>query len=77
MRSEKKEVNMNIECKDECCKKCKCNHCGGAFYGLGFVGSAIYYISTASTFGMGVLGILKSIIWPAVLVFELFRYLNL
>ncbi len=45
--------------------------CGGAFYGLGFIGSAIYYISTANGFWMGVLGLLKSFVWPAFLVFEL------
>ena len=50
--------------------------CGGAFYGLGFLGSAIYYISTASGFWIGVLGILKSIVWPAFLVFELLKYLG-
>jgi len=45
--------------------------CGGAIYGLGFVGAAIYYISTASGFWMGVLGLLKAIVWPAMFVFEL------
>ena len=43
---------------------------GGAVYGLGFLGAAIYYISTATTFWIGVLGILKAIVWPAFLVYE-------
>ncbi|MFC1685480.1 hypothetical protein ACFLZZ_00475 [Nanoarchaeota archaeon] len=50
--------------------------CGGAVYGLGFVGSVIYYVSTATSFGMGVLGLLKSIVWPAFLVFEAFKFLG-
>jgi hypothetical protein len=42
---------------------------GGAIYGLGFIGAAVYYISTASGFWMGVLGFLKAIVWPAFLVY--------
>jgi hypothetical protein len=48
----------------------KCAAGGGAVYGLGFVGAAIYYISTAATFWMGVLGFLKAIVWPVFLVYE-------
>lgn len=48
---------------------------GGGFYGLGFIGSAIYYISTATSFWTGVLGLLKAIVWPAFLVFESLKFL--
>jgi hypothetical protein len=51
------------------------SRCGG-FYGLGFLGAATYYISTASGFWMGVLGILKAAVWPAFLVFELLKFLG-
>jgi hypothetical protein len=34
----------------------------GAIYGLGFIGAAIYYISQATSFWMGVLGFLKAIV---------------
>ena len=59
----------------------KCSHhkgcgCGGAIYGLGFLGAAIYYISHSATFWMGVLGILKALVWPAFLVFELLKFLG-
>ncbi len=47
-----------------------------AFYGLGFIGAAIYYISTATGFWMGVLGFLKAIVWPVFFVYETFRYLG-
>jgi hypothetical protein len=40
------------------------------FYGLGIIGSAIYFISTADGFWDGVLGVLKSLVWPAFLIFE-------
>jgi hypothetical protein len=47
----------------------------GAIYGMGFIGAAIYFISHATGFWMGVLGFLKAIVWPAMLVYESFKYL--
>ena len=46
----------------------------GAIYGLGFIGAAVYFIMQATTFWMGVIGILKAIVWPAILVYELFKH---
>lgn len=46
-----------------------------AVYGLGFIGAAIFYISTATTFWMGVLGFFKAIVWPAFMVYETFKFL--
>ena len=48
-----------------------------AIYGMGLIGAWIYYISTATTFWMGVLGIFKGIFWPAFLVYEVLKYLNM
>jgi hypothetical protein len=39
-----------------------------AVYGLGLIGAAVYFISTATGFGLVVLGFLKAIVWPAFLV---------
>ena len=47
-----------------------------AVYGLGFIGAAIYFISTATGFWAGVIGFLKAIVWPAFLVFEVFKHLG-
>lgn len=49
---------------------------GGGFYFVGFVGAAIYYVSTADGFWVGVLGILKALVWPAFLVFEALQALG-
>jgi len=49
---------------------------GGAVYGLGFIGAVVYHVQHASTFGAGVLGVLKAIVWPAFLVYQLLRFLN-
>jgi hypothetical protein len=45
-------------------------------YGLGFIGAAVYYISQATSFGMGVLGFLKAIIWPALMVYEVLKFIG-
>jgi len=51
----------------------KVNADSGTIFGLGLIGSAIYFISTASSFWMCVLGFLKALVWPAVLAYELFK----
>lgn len=50
---------------------------GGAVYGLGFFGAAIYFIQHATTFWMGVLGILKAILWPAFLVYRFLEFFRM
>jgi hypothetical protein len=53
------------------------SHCStGLGYFLGVVGAAVYYISTATGFWNGVLGVLKALVWPAFLVFELMKFLG-
>lgn len=49
---------------------------GGAVYGFGFIGAAIYYIQHATSFWDGFLGVLKAIVWPGFLVHALLRFLN-
>ena len=48
----------------------------GPLYFLGGLGAAIYYVSTATDFWMGVLGILKALVWPAFLVFDALKFLQ-
>jgi len=48
-----------------------------AVYGLGFVGAAVYFISHATSFWLGVIGFLKAIVWPAFLVYEAFKNLGM
>lgn len=48
-----------------------------AVYAFGIFGAWFYYISTATTFWIGALGILKGLFWPAMLVYELMKYLNM
>lgn len=56
------------------------HHRGGgadAVYGLGIIGAWVYYISTATTFWIGVLGFFKGIFWPAFMVYEMLKFLNM
>ena len=50
---------------------------GGPFYGLGALGAAVYYIATATGFWNGVLGVLKAIVWPAFLVYEIMKSMGI
>lgn len=52
------------------------NGSASAVYGLGFIGAVVYYIGTATGFWMGVLGVLKAIVWPAILVYEALKTLG-
>jgi hypothetical protein len=46
----------------------------GAVYGLGVVGAAIYFVSHATSFWVGLLGIFKAMVWPAFLVYDAFKH---
>jgi hypothetical protein len=61
-------------------RKSKAVYKGGAseaVYGLGLIGAWVYYLSHATTIWMGVLGIFKGIVWPAMLVYEALKTLNM
>ena len=47
---------------------------GNAVYCLGLIGAAVYYIGSAATFGAGVIGFLKALVWPAFLVYYAFGF---
>ena len=63
------------ECKEDTMEK-KAIVSSGT-YGLGMIGAAVYYIQHAVSFGDGVLGILKALIWPALLVYNLLEHLKM
>ncbi len=50
---------------------------GDAVYGLGLIGALIYYIQHATTLAMGLLGLLKAVVWPALLVYKVVETLGL
>lgn len=50
--------------------------CGGV-YGMAFIGALVYFIQHATSFGIGVLGVIKAIFWPAVIVYKVLELLKL
>lgn len=57
------------------------NKCGkggeGMIYFLGLIGAVIYYLQHATSFWVGVLGFLKALVWPVMLVYKLLESLYL
>ena len=49
---------------------------GGAVYGLGLIGSFVWFWQQASGLGEHVVGALKAFVWPAFLVYEAFKALT-
>ena len=48
---------------------------GDAVYALGLIGALVYYIQAADGFWSGVLGILKALVWPAFVIYDLLKFL--
>ena len=63
--------------KKECKRSFQPDGTSGAIYGLGFIGAVVYYISTATSFWMGVFGVIKAIFWPAFVVYGLLKFLGI
>jgi hypothetical protein len=53
------------------------NGASGGIYGLAFIGAVIYYLQHAATFGEGVIGVLKAIVWPVFLIYKIMDYLKM
>lgn len=53
-------------------KKVSSSHgTSGALYFVGFIGSLVYWMQAAIGFGAVITGILKSMVWPAYIVYKL------
>ena len=46
---------------------------GGAVYGLGMIGAAVYFFQSAESGWDYVLAVPKAIVWPALLVYKLLK----
>jgi hypothetical protein len=53
-----------------------CSSSTGCGYFLGFIGASVYYTSIADGFWVGVLGVLKALVWPAFLIYELLKFVG-
>jgi hypothetical protein len=48
---------------------------GDAVYGLGLIGALVFYIQQADGFWSVILGILKALVWPAFVIYDLLKFL--
>lgn len=49
----------------------------GFWYFLGAIGSAVYFIQQVDGFWLVVLAMLKALVWPAFMTYDLFKYINI
>ncbi len=79
MDQETKEQEWKSSCwyRGHMMKHMCCHGSGGAFYGLGFLGALVYYLTTATDLWTGLIGIVKAIVWPAFLVYGALKYLGM
>jgi len=77
MRNCMSEQDVNDSNKFMCAMKdgMHGNETGGFAYFLGFLGAAFYYVTTATSFWGAVIGFLKALVWPAVLVYEVLSFI--
>lgn len=50
---------------------------GGAVYAMGLVGSLFYFLSSMNSFSDFFWGVIKSVLWPAFLVYRALGALNM
>jgi hypothetical protein len=48
-----------------------------AVYGIGVIGALVYYLSRATDFKTGAVGVFKALFWPAFMVFKLLDFLKM
>jgi len=46
-------------------------------YGLAFIGAAVYYVQQSTTLAGGIIGVLKALVWPAMLIYKVFTMLHM
>lgn len=55
--------------------KNRCSSNNSCIYFLGFIGAATHFLCASNGFVAGLFGILKALVWPAILVYEAFQTL--
>lgn len=55
----------------------KNNAGSGAIYGLGVIGALVYFLQHATTFLAGVIGIIKAVFWPGVILYKVLEFLKM
>ena len=71
-------VEPKVPAREKQSRKIIYRNAGAApVYGIGLIGALFYYLQHATTFLAGLLGVLKAIVWPALLVYKMLEFLKL
>jgi hypothetical protein len=71
-------VEPNVPAQDKQGRKVVYRNAAAApVYGMGLIGALVYYLQHATTFLAVILGILKSLVWPALLAYKLLEFLKM
>jgi len=70
------ETTTTVNSVNNKCKNKNRGGTSGAVYGLGLIGALVYFIQNADTFWVGVIGVLKALVWPALLVYKFLEFLK-
>jgi len=76
----KKDNSENQNCCSRHVSKLKHYHNppqSSAIYGLGVIGALFYFLQSAATFSAVIVGIFKSIFWPAFVIFKVLTILEI
>ena len=58
-------------------KKKKMDNNSGFVYVAGAIGALVYYLQQATTVWEGVIGLIKAIVWPGLLIYKLLGFLGM
>ena len=58
-------------------KQAATNTVAGGIYGLGLIGALVYYMQHVTTFWSVIVGLFKTVFWPAYLVWHLMTFLHM
>lgn len=64
-------------CSHDCCRRPVVSNSGGAFYGMGLIGAAVYYFPHLGNGSEFFLTLVKIIFWPAFLVYRALTLLGM
>lgn len=53
------------------------SHSGSAIYALGIFGALVYFLQRADSFVAVIMGIVKAVVWPAVILYKSLELLQL
>ncbi len=65
-----------FKAKEKCCMP-MAGSSPSCLYGLGFIGTVVYFWQTSPALGEKMFGILKAVVWPAILAFKAFEMLGM